>query len=98
MNYTDKLRGHIWPTAESHELAERLLKISGRNYPECESATFTLETDTVTLGDIARGLGIATTPPDTMMPYYRIVFRFSERILVEVKGPNKVAQVKWEDA
>ena len=97
MNITDQLKGHLWPTAESHELAERLLQIAGRNYPEADSVSLTIETDTRSLGELIRATRGVSIPPDEMQPYYRVHLRTSDRILITVRGPIMAQTVKWQE-
>lgn len=100
MNHTliNRLSAHVWATPNGKELAERIIRIAGNNYPDADHVTLTIATDTPTLGDLARATGENTFSPNEIVPYYRLLIRISPKVLVEVKGPSMVAHVKWQDA
>lgn len=93
-----RLSAHVWATPNGKELSERIIRIAGNNYPEADEVVMTIATDTPTLGDLARATGENTFSPNEVTPYYRLLIRVSPKVLVEVKGPSMVAQVKWHDA
>ena len=96
MNDRNRLMGHIWPTPELAELAERVVGLLDTDATGIERVAYTIRMTNPQLGEFGRALGRAANVPTGAWPNYH-AFITNGKVSVFLQGPSMVATVKYEE-